>query len=236
MRKPLIYFVLSLLILTTACSNDDNNNGKGTPETGELFLTSPLDQSTCEGTSMSSTKCEVTLSWEPTADAENYTLRVTNLETNKVVLIKNNIETTSYKIILDKNVPFSWTVSSFDNLSKLISNKSSIWKFYTSADESVANYAPFPADLIAPIQDKLVTAVDGKITLKWVGSDTDSNSLKYTVYLDKVDGKQAPVTALTNLSDTEVSVSVTSGVYYWRVKTSDANSSSFSQIVQFTVN
>lgn len=234
MRKPLIYFVLSLVIFTTACSNDDNE--KNTPELGELFLASPLDNSTCEGTSVSGTKCEVTLAWEPTADTDSYTLTITNLETNKVVLIKNNIETTSYKVTLDKDVPFSWKVSSTDDLSKEFNNLSKVWKFYASAGESVANYAPFPADLIAPIQDKMVTAVDGKITLKWVGSDTDSSGLKYTIYLDKVDGKQTPLSGLTNISDTQISVSVTSGVYYWRVKTSDANSSSFSQIVQFTVN
>lgn len=223
-----------MVIFNTSCSNDDNE--KITPEVGELYLTSPLDNSTCEGNSISSSKCEVALSWEPNSDAENYTLRVTNLETNKVVLIKNSITTTSYTITLDKNVPFSWKVTSFDKLSKEINNASPVWKFYASAGVSVANYAPFPADIIAPIQDKIVTAVDGKITLMWAGSDTDSSDLKYTVYLDKLDGMQAPATELTNISVSQVDVAVTSGVYYWRVKTSDGTSSSFSQIVSFTVN
>ncbi|MFA9192354.1 hypothetical protein AAGV28_13325 [Flavobacterium sp. FZUC8N2.13] len=233
MRKSLIYFILSLVVLNTACTKEDNENR--TPELGELYLASPLDNSTCEGTSISSTKCEVTLTWEPTTDTDSYTLTVTNLETNKVVLIKNSIDTTSYKLTLDKNVPFSWTVSSFDSSSRKI-NTSLVWKFYASAGESVTNYAPFPAELIAPIQDKIVTAVDGKITLKWMGSDTDSNELKYTVYLDKVDGKQIPVANLTNIVERQASIAVTSGVYYWRVKTFDGNSSSFSQVVSFTVN
>lgn len=233
MRNPLMYFMLSLLIFTAACSKDDNENTA--PELGELHLSIPLDNSTCEGKSVSSTKCEVVLSWEPTSDAESYTLKVTNLETSKVVLIQNDIKNTSYKLVLDKNVPFSWTVSSFNILSKQMSANSPIWKFYASANESVANYAPFPADLIAPIQDKIITAVDGKITLKWLGSDTDSSGLKYTIYLDKIDGMQTPLAELTNLSETQVSVPVLSGVYYWRVKTSDGTSSSFSQIVQFTV-
>jgi len=228
-----MYFMLSLLVFTAACSKDDNE--KSTPELVELYLSSPLDNSTCEGNSISSTKCEVTLFWEPTSDAESYTLKVNNLETNKVVLIQNDIKNTSYKLVLDKNVPFSWTVSSFNILSKQMSANSPIWKFYASANESVANYAPFPADLIAPIQDKIITAVDGKITLKWLGADTDSSGLKYTIYLDKTDGMQTPLAELTNLSETQVSVPVLSGVYYWRVKTSDGTSSSFSQIVQFTV-
>ncbi|KDN55837.1 hypothetical protein [Flavobacterium seoulense] len=233
MRKPLIYIVLLLVIFSTACSKDDNENTA--PELGELHLSIPLDNSTCEGKSISSTKCEVVLSWEPTSDQESYTLKVTNLQTSKVVLIQNDIKTTSYKLTLDKNVPFSWEVSSFNGALEK-KNSSSVWKFYASAGVSVTNYAPFPADLIAPIQDKIVTAVDGKITLKWAGSDTDSSVLKYTVYLDKVDGKQTPAATLTNLSDTQISVAVASGTYYWRVKTSDGNSSSFSQIVKFTVN
>lgn len=234
MRRPLIYFAISLLILTSACSSDTNEDSS--PVIGELNLATPLDASTCEGVSTSSTKCEVTLNWESTSENDSYTLTVTNLNTNKVVLIQNNIKTTTYKIILDKQAPFSWKVTSTDNTTRKISNISPIWKFYASAGVSVANYAPFPADLIAPIQDKIVTAVDGKITLKWAGSDTDSSGLKYTVYIDKVDGKQTPVAGLINLSDTQASVSVTSGVYYWRVKTSDGTSSSFSQIVKFTVN
>ncbi len=234
MRKSLIYFVLSLVILNTACSSDDNE--KSSPVVGELNLASPLDSSTCEGVSTSSTECEVTLNWEPTSDNDSYTLTVTNLETNKVVLIQNNIATTSYKITLDKQVPFSWKVTATDNTTKEMSNKSSIWKFYASAGESVANYAPFPADIVAPIQDKLVTSVDGKITLKWSGADTDSDTLKYTVYIDQVDGKQTPVAELTNLTATQASVTVNSGMYYWRVKSTDGNSSSFSQVVSFTVN
>ena len=200
MRKIAIYFALSFLVIITACSNDNNENGVPAIVIGDLNLAAPLDNSTCEGVSTSSTKCEVTLNWEPTSDNETYVLRLTNLNTNKVVLIQNDIKTTSYKIVLEKQVPFSWTVSSRDGVSKQISNISPIWKFYASAGESVANYAPFPATLLAPIQDKIVTAVDGKITA------------------------------------TQATVSVSSGVYYWRVKSSDSNSSSFSQVVSFTVN
>lgn len=234
MRKSLIYFVLSLVMLNTACSNDVEE--QSTPEVGEINLASPLDSSTCEGTSISSTKCEVTLAWEPTSENDTYTLTMTNLNTNKVLFVKNNIAATTYKVTLEKNVPFSWKVTSTDNTSKEISNISPIWKFYASAAGSVSNFAPFPANMIAPIQDKVVSPVDGKIVLKWSGADTDSDSLKYTVYIDQVDGKQTPVAELTNITTNQASVSVNSGVYYWRVKTSDANSSSFSQVVSFTVN
>ena len=234
MRNRLIYFALILIMFNTACSSDSNENSS--PVLGELTLATPVDNSTCEGVSVSSSKCEVILNWEATSGDDTYTLTVTNLNTNKVLLIKNNIEATSYTLTLDKQVPFSWKVSSTSNITKEVNNVSPVWKFYASAGESVSNFAPFPADLLAPIQDKVVTSVDGKIVLKWAGSDTDGDSLKYTVYVDKVDGKQTPAAALTNLTANEVSVGVTPGVYYWRVKTTDSNSSSFSQIVSFTVN
>lgn len=235
MRKIVIGLVLLVLILDAACSNNDNVK-QSTPVVGELKLVSPLDASTCEGVSTSSTKCEVVLSWLPTSDNETYVLTITNLNTNMVLLIQNDIQTTSYKVVLDKKVPYSWTVSSRDNLTKQVSYKSAIWKFYPSAGETVSNLAPFPADLIAPIQDKTVTSVNGSIVLKWAGSDPNGDSLKYTVYLDKIDGKQTPVAELTNLTTTQATVNVSSGVYYWRVKSTDSNSSSFSQIVRFTVN
>lgn len=234
MRKLIVYFILSIVLINMACSKDDNENS--VVEVGELLLATPLNNATCEGKSISSTKCEVVLEWQPIADAGSYTLTVTNLETNKVFLIQNDILKTNYKLTLNKNVPFSWKVSSTDSISRAMNNSSAVWKFYASAAESVANYAPFPADLIAPIQDKMVTAVDGKITLKWAGSDTDSGSLKYTIYLDKIDGKQTPVAELTNLSESQTTVAVEAGVYYWMVKTSDGTSSSFSQIVRFKVN
>ena len=68
-----------------------------------------------------------------------------------------------------------------------------------------------------------VTLSDGKATFTWEGTDPDSgDTLSYTVYVDKVDGKQTPASALTNLSaqtaDVELDADTT---YYWRVKSSD---------------
>ena len=74
-----------------------------------------------------------------------------------------------------------------------------------------------------------------KLTFTWEGTDPDSgDTLSYTVYVDKVDGKQTPTSALTNLSaqtaDVELDAATT---YYWRVKSSDGTNASYSIVYSF---
>ena len=65
-----------------------------------------------------------------------------------------------------------------------------------------------------------ICSFTSKATFTWEGTAPDSgDTLSYTVYVDKVDGKQTPASALTNLSaqtaDVELDADTT---YYWRVK------------------
>ena len=94
-------------------------------------------------------------------------------------------------------------------------------------------YAPFPATLLSPASGATVSVSgEGKITLTWEGQDPDADALKYSVFLDTVDGQQAAVANDISVLTLEVSVAKET-VYYWRVKSSDSNSSSFSQIYAF---
>ena len=74
---------------------------------------------------------------------------------------------------------------------------------------------------------------NGSITLSWEGNDPDEgDSLTYTIYFDEVDGLQDPIEE--DSSETELEVSVESGTtYYWRVKTSDGKSSSFTLVYSY---
>ena len=57
---------------------------------------------------------------------------------------------------------------------------------------------------------------------------------KYTVYLDKTDGKQAPDDNNKNLESSELELSVEADtVYYWRIMTSDGTNSSYSPVFTF---
>ena len=67
------------------------------------------------------------------------------------------------------------------------------------------------------------------------GTDPDSgDTLSYTVNVDTVDGKQDPISALTDLSTETVEVELEAATtYYWRVKTSDGNNASYSIVHSF---
>ncbi|MBK56805.1 MAG: hypothetical protein CMC84_05885, partial [Flavobacteriaceae bacterium] len=69
----------------------------------------------------------------------------------------------------------------------------------------------------------------------WEGSDPDSgDTLAYTLYVDKTDGKQAPPTEQTGLSVKTLDVALDAAtIYYWRVKTTDGTNSSYSIVYSF---
>ena len=63
----------------------------------------------------------------------------------------------------------------------------------------------------------------------------EGDSLTYTIYFDELDGLQDPIKE--ELTETTLEVNVESGTtYYWRVKTSDGQSSSYTLVYSFVVN
>ena len=140
----------------------------------------------------------------------------------------------SQNVELDKGQPYIWKVIS-KNTTTTQTGTSTSWKFYL-AGPGIKNYAPFPADLKSPSSGSTVSrSSDGKVTFSWEGSDPDQgDELKYTLYVDKTDGKQSPSNELTNITSKTVDVSLDgASTYYWRVKTSDGANSSFSVIYSF---
>jgi len=188
----------------------------------------------CEtGTSTSDTKSNVDFSWQASSNTSTYDLQVTNLNTSAVVN-KTGLTATNTTVELDKGQPYIWKVIS-KNTATTQTGTSTSWKFYL-AGQGITNYAPFPAELKTPNSGSTVSrSSDGKVTFTWEGSDPDQgDELKYTLYVDKTDGKQSPASDLTNISAKTVDVALDAGtLYYWRVKTSDGTNSSFSIVYSF---
>ena len=117
------------------------------------------------------------------------------------------------------------------------STSSDTWQFYLAGDGQ-ENYAPFPATIVSPSSGSSVDSSNGSISLSWEGNDPDeSDTLTYTVYFDDTDGLQAPSNNNTGISETSIEVNAESGItYYWRVKSSDGKSSSFTLVYSFIVN
>ena len=235
--KKFTYLFIFLFIFS--CGGDEGGgvDGGGDPPPsppGSVTLTAPANGKVCEtGTSTSDIKSNVDFSWQASSNTSTYDLQVTNLNTSAVVN-KTGLTSTNSTVELDKGQPYIWKVIS-KNTSTTQTGTSSSWKFYL-AGQGIKNYAPFPADLKAPASGSTVSrSSDGKVTFTWEGSDPDQgDELKYTLYVDKTDGKQSPANDLTNITEKTVDVALDAGtLYYWRVKTSDGTNSSFSMVYSF---
>jgi len=242
-------YALSFVLIIVSCSAEDDDSGTTTPAVtqqpapaptpqvptpGKSSLSAPENNEVCyEGEEVDDRNSEVTFSWDASSDTDSYDLVINNQETSQSQT-ESGITSTSKAVILATDVSYSWKVVSKANDTS-DTTESDTWQFYLAGDGQ-ENYAPFPATILSPTSGAAVDSNNGGITLSWEGNDPDEgDSLTYTIYLDEVDGLQDPIEK--DSSETELEVSVESGTtYYWRVKTSDGKSSSFTLVYSFIVN
>ena len=243
-------YILSFLLIISCSAEDDGGTSTPPPTTqqpkpepapsvpapGKSSLSAPENNEVCyEGEAVDASNSAVSFSWDASSDTDSYDLQITNQETNQTQT-ESGITSTSKAVTLATDVSYSWKVVSKANDTNE-STSSDTWQFYLAGDGQ-ENYAPFPATILSPTSGAAVDASNGLVTLSWEGNDPDEgDSLTYTIYFDEVDGLQDPQTANTNITDTSLEVEVESGTtYYWRVKTSDGTSSSFTLVYSFVVN
>ena len=222
------------LIAITACDKDDDNIIEEEAKLpGEVLLIAPLKNQTCEeGIDVSNEISKVIFEWNEAENSESYDLIITDTESGTEVAAFKNLSSTSRKVDLVKDKSYSWKVVS-KNLDTPETGNSESWNFYLVGDPQ-SNYAPFPAEIVNPEPSSSVELADGKVTLEWSGADPDGDELTYTIYLDKVDGKQEPKEDLQNLSGTSVEVELEANeTYFWRVKSFDGQNSSYSPVHYF---
>ena len=247
----LAYYFLYILsfVFIVSCSAEDDDSGTTTPPVtqqpaptptpqvptpGKSSLSAPENNEVCyEGEEVDDSNSEVTFSWDASSDTDSYDLVITNQETSQSQT-ESGITSTSKAVTLATDVSYSWKIVSKANDTSDTTD-SDTWQFYLAGDGQ-ENYAPFPATILSPNSGAAVDANNGSITLSWEGNDPDEgDNLTYTIYFDQVDGLQDPIEE--DSSETELEVSVESGTtYYWRVKTSDGKSSSFTLVYSFIVN
>ena len=241
-------YILSFVIIV-GCSAEDDNSGTTTPPVtqqptpaptpqvptpGKSSLSTPENNEVCyEGEEVDESNSQVTFSWDASSDTDTYDLVITNQETSQSQT-ESGITSTSKAVSLATDISYSWKVVSKANDTSDTTN-SDTWQFYLAGDGQ-ENYAPFPATIISPTSGSAVDTNNGNITLSWEGNDPDEgDSLIYTIYFDEVDGLQDPIEE--DVLESLLEVSVESGTtYYWRVKTSDGKSSSFTLVYSFIVN
>ena len=225
---------LSLIIvcfLISNCSSDETT--ALIPE--KALLISPAENYPClTGDSVSESEIEVIFRWSPARNTDYYNLRITNLISNEVINI-TNIENTGATVVLEKGKPYSWSVSSKSDLVNDVGT-SDVNNFYVGGFESVTN-APVPVSLTQPDQgSNVIIGEGGKVSFSW-SENSQNNSMKYTLYLDKIDGKQTPSSEHTDLTAKTIDVTLENGTtYFWRIKSFDGTNSSFSAVNTFKTN
>ncbi|MEJ6979469.1 hypothetical protein WG906_03350 [Pedobacter sp. P351] len=227
--------ILTIGILTVlfGCRKDKTPAPAIIPDPEKATLISPAQNEAClTGTVVSATENSVTFKWSNAVNADSYQVTLKNLEDNV-----ENVHSSSdneLTLILRKNTPYSWSVTSRASRTTAKA-KSEIWKFFNAGSGEIS-YAPFPAELLTPTFGQSVTAVDNKVTLDWEGSDVDEDIASYSVFVGT--SKNALLSVAQDITGSVFSATVTANTtYYWKVVTKDATgNTSHSSVSQFRVN
>lgn len=230
-----IIFIVTVILLSIGCKKNKSETIDPDPVNplGAVTLSLPEQNSICiTGTIISAVQSNVELRWEKVTNATKYVVSVKDLltGTNSIFTTNKNV----YIATLSRNTPYAWDVTAQGATSDKTS-KSAIWKFYNAGD-GVISYAPFPADHLTPTINQTVTAINGKITLSWTGSDTDNDILNYDIYLGTSTSPSLfkKEVLASKLENVELTGKLT---YYWKVITRDkTGNTSESDMIRFTVN
>jgi hypothetical protein len=226
--------------LLTACGSD---SGGGTPTPtptptpiaapGKASLTLPENNKPCETGEVSGATASVIFTWSTGEDTESFDLSITNSDTNQVTN-RTNLTATTATVPLTRGHRYQWKITSKNKGTQ--TTVSDTYKFYLAGDGE-ENAAPFSAEAIAPQPGSSVTASENNtVTLEWEAADPDSDTLKYTLLIDTIDGRQEATEENTGLTDNTKEVAVEAGViYYWSVTTSDGSISVTSDVFSFRV-
>ncbi len=220
MKKILIISFCVFSMLTISCSKTYEFRAPVDPAAANL--SKPANNTQCLEVD------KVKFEWNKSDNTDTYTITIIDLISSATVT--QNTSTNTVEITLTKGKPYSWQITS-KNKSTSKTAKSEVWKFYLSGAAD-SNHAPFPAEIIAPKNDTTVSA--GSIELSWKVSDVDvGDTHKFDVKLDKTN---ATTVICTDQADTKKTVTLTAGVYYWRVIAKDNNGNhSESGVYKFTV-
>lgn len=226
-------FLIIITAFIAGCAANGDKEEELAPPPAKAVLIAPAHNELCiQGTVISATQSTVTLQWNAAENAQGYEINIKDLEAGTTT---SRITTaTQLSVTLKRNTPYSWFVKSGSSLTTATA-QSDTWKFYNAGPAAV-NYAPFPAELIAPAFGQSITAAGGKITISWAGNDVDNDIESYDVYLSDVAIPALLTSGVTTNSLNDVAV-VSGKQYYWKVITKDKKGNkSESSINYFKVN
>lgn len=227
------FFLIIITAFIAGCAANGDKEEEIAPPPAKAVLIAPAQNELCtQGTIISATESTVILQWSAAENAQGYELNIKDLEAGTTT--SKLTTATQLSVTLKRNTPYSWYVKSGSSLNTATA-LSDTWRFYNAGPAAV-NYAPFPADLIAPALGQSVTAAGGKIAISWAGNDVDNDIESYDVYLSDVATPTLLTSGITTNSLNDIAV-VSGKQYYWKVITKDKKGNkSESGIHYFKVN
>ncbi len=197
--------VFAFAIGTKTCSFNLPVNSTTSPASANLLL--PNDNAPCINPNGG-----VQFTWAAADNASSYILNITNIVTGVKQSLTTNATTYSVTNLIPGSY-YSWSVVSKSN-TVTDTALSLTRKFYVAAALS-SNYAPYPAQLIAPANN--ASGVSLPLTFQWTGNDPDgvSDIVNYTLYIDDV------LQATTTNQTYQISSGLASGNHTWYIVTTD---------------
>lgn len=231
MKSFLKFIILSLVLCgCSGGSGDDNpeppvskNNVPSVPT-----LVYPANNLLCTDNIL---EFEWNASTDIDGDAITYKIEVAKDNQFAQIAFNSNLSGTKTTYTLEKGIAYYWRVQATDS-KKHSSDYSSTFNLYTEG-VGITNHLPFAPELLKPEFNSSKTS--GNITLEWLGSDTDNDSLTFDVYF----GTNNPPAVVSQNQDAQnftVSTAA-STTYYWKVVVKDGKGGeSIGQIWKFNTN
>jgi len=217
-KKLTVLWGLSLLTLM-ACKDP-------IPDPAQTVLLLPENNTSCLYVSQSSTTASVDFSWQEADFTDAYKLVIRNLTTEEETI--STTENTNIRLTLARGTPYQWKVVTTSALSS-VETPSRNFSFYLEAQQQ-RNYLPFPARLLSPESNQLITLTNGAYNFSWQGEDLDNDLSHYTLLMGASADSLSEVA--TQISVNTYSLDLNVGqIYYWQIISFDLNGNSTKSLV-----
>lgn len=185
-------------------------------------LVFPENNKECtQGNAISNSESIVTFEWNASENTDNYVVTLRNLNSQESFNSIVNSNTASITIL--RATPYEWFVTSRANGTN-VTAESSKWKFYNEGP-GLENYAPFPAQAVAPPRGSTLPSDTETVTLEWSSTDVDNDIEDFEIYF-KTENEDS-FNLLGTQTENSIEANVNSGtIYSWYVVSNDSKGNS----------
>ena len=214
--------LIGLFLLSLGCKDP-------IPDPEAAILEFPANNLDCIYVSIDSSEAEVLFQWIEALHTDTYRLTVQNIESGHQYV--NSTKLQQLTLRLTRGFPYQWKVTSTSEASAVEADSQTRY-FYLEGEQQFV-HVPFPASLISPQNNAIVSLGNGELDFSWEGADLDDDIESYSFYLGE--SQDTLVKIAENLSTASFRHGVNRDAqYYWRVVTFDrVGNSSNSQIFGF---